>query len=83
MERRAGDFQNGIRLVFCYFQMAGKSTFTERPLLRIVLLWGVSGGQHQSLATVQREFVKEFHLTKHPQHVSSLKASEAASLGST
>ena len=35
MERRAGDFQNGIRLVFCYFQMARKSTFTERPLLRI------------------------------------------------
>ena len=36
MERRAGDFQNGITLVFCYFQMARKSTLTERPLLRII-----------------------------------------------
>ena len=31
-------------------------------------------GQHQSLVNVWREFVKEFHLTKHPQLVSSLKA---------
>ena len=56
MERRAGDLIFGKTLVFSKFQMAGKSYFTNMPLSRVFVLWGGS----------KSEFVKEFHLTKHP-----------------
>ena len=56
MERRAGDLLFGKTLVFSNFQMAGKSNFTNMSLSRVFVLWGGSTSQ----------FVKEFHLTKHP-----------------